>query len=99
MSELTLSPGVQVRLRVSGNTRLDGALAVVEVVESWGCHVRTRAAATGQFRAAWDEMEPLSSARDSGFTGDCCSTCGSMTCVRNGSCLLCTNCGATSGCS
>lgn len=38
-------------------------------------------------------------ARLSGFTGDACGTCGNMTMVRNGTCLKCNTCGATTGCS
>ncbi len=34
-----------------------------------------------------------------GYTGDICSSCGSMTMVRNGTCLKCMTCGTTSGCS
>ena len=34
-----------------------------------------------------------------GFEGDPCPECGLMAMVRNGSCLKCTSCGATSGCS
>lgn len=38
-------------------------------------------------------------ARQMGYTGDACGDCGSMTMVRNGTCLKCNTCGATSGCS
>lgn len=38
-------------------------------------------------------------ARQMGYTGDICGDCGSMTLVRNGTCLKCNTCGATSGCS
>ena len=34
-----------------------------------------------------------------GFEGDPCSDCGQLTLVRNGTCLKCQACGATSGCS
>ncbi len=36
---------------------------------------------------------------EKGYTGDVCSECQSMTMVRNGTCLKCMTCGATSGCS
>lgn len=39
------------------------------------------------------------SARQLGFTGDQCSGCQSFTMVRNGTCLKCETCGATTGCS
>jgi len=34
-----------------------------------------------------------------GYTGDICSECQNFTMVRNGTCLKCDTCGATSGCS
>ena len=38
-------------------------------------------------------------ARQQGFEGDSCPDCGNFTMVRNGTCLKCNGCGATSGCS
>ncbi len=38
-------------------------------------------------------------ARFKGFEGDACGECGQFTMVRNGTCLKCVSCGATSGCS
>jgi ribonucleoside-diphosphate reductase alpha chain len=38
-------------------------------------------------------------AKSKGYTGDQCSNCGSMRMKRNGSCLLCDDCGTTTGCS
>lgn len=38
-------------------------------------------------------------AKEKGYTGDICPECGSMTMVRNGTCLKCTTCGSTTGCS
>ena len=38
-------------------------------------------------------------AREAGFTGDICDDCGSSKMVRNGTCLKCNDCGATTGCS
>ena len=34
-----------------------------------------------------------------GYSGDACGDCGQFTLVRNGTCLKCNSCGATSGCS
>jgi ribonucleoside-diphosphate reductase alpha chain len=39
------------------------------------------------------------SARSKGYTGESCRECGSMKVRRNGTCTLCEDCGATSGCS
>jgi len=49
-----------------------------------------------------DEVENTDGVSDVkllGFTGSLCSECGSDKMKRNGSCELCTDCGATSGCS
>jgi ribonucleoside-diphosphate reductase alpha chain len=43
--------------------------------------------------------EKRSQARLKGYTGEACSECGNFTLVRNGTCLKCDTCGATSGCS
>jgi len=34
-----------------------------------------------------------------GYSGDMCDVCGSAKMIRNGSCLLCQDCGSTTGCS
>ena len=44
-------------------------------------------------------LERLREARMKGFEGDSCGECGNFTLVRNGTCMKCTTCGATSGCS
>ena len=38
-------------------------------------------------------------AREAGFTGDICTECGGSQMVRNGTCLKCNSCVATTGCS
>jgi len=43
--------------------------------------------------------EQVREARLKGYEGDPCSDCGAFTLVRNGVCLKCNTCGATSGCS
>ena len=42
---------------------------------------------------------PHAFAREAGFEGDPCPECGQLMMVRNGTCLKCMSCGATSGCS
>ena len=41
----------------------------------------------------------IAEARLKGYEGDACGSCGAFTLVRNGTCLKCVSCGATSGCS
>ncbi len=42
---------------------------------------------------------PRAEARIKGYEGDACAECGQFTLVRNGACLKCESCGASSGCS
>ena len=44
-------------------------------------------------------MSRIQAARMMGYEGDACPECGSFTLVRNGTCLKCDTCGATTGCS
>ena len=50
-------------------------------------------------RPASEEEIKVQMARSRGYTGDQCGGCGSMKVKRNGSCTVCDDCGATSGCS
>ena len=52
-------------------------------------------AGAGSRRAA----NAAAAARIKGYEGDPCSECGNFTLARNGTCLKCDTCGATSGCS
>ncbi|GGY49237.1 adenosylcobalamin-dependent ribonucleoside-diphosphate reductase [Parvularcula lutaonensis] len=49
-------------------------------------------------RAVGDE-DGREEARLKGYEGDACTECGQFTLVRNGTCLRCESCGATTGCS
>jgi len=44
-------------------------------------------------------LERIRAARIKGYEGDSCDECGNFTLIRNGTCLKCDTCGATSGCS
>ena len=43
--------------------------------------------------------EKRAEARMKGYVGEACPECGNFTMVRNGTCLKCDTCGATTGCS
>jgi ribonucleoside-diphosphate reductase alpha chain len=45
------------------------------------------------------KLDKIREARLKGYEGDACGECGNFTLVRNGTCLKCTTCGSTSGCS
>jgi ribonucleoside-diphosphate reductase alpha chain len=44
-------------------------------------------------------MDKVREAKMKGYEGDACGECGNFTLVRNGTCMKCTTCGGTSGCS
>lgn len=44
-------------------------------------------------------MDARAKAKMQGYEGEACGDCGNYTLVRNGTCMKCNTCGATSGCS
>jgi ribonucleoside-diphosphate reductase alpha chain len=54
----------------------------------------TTAMATGTV-----SMDARTKAKMQGYEGEACGDCGNYTLVRNGTCMKCNTCGATSGCS
>ena len=49
--------------------------------------------------AATTTIDARTKAKMQGYEGDPCGECGNYTLVRNGTCMKCNTCGATSGCS
>jgi len=45
------------------------------------------------------QIDARTKAKMQGYEGDACGECGNYTLVRNGTCMKCNTCGATSGCS
>jgi len=74
----------------AGTTATATAIATVEVAA---------AAAEGVVEVINNRLEQIRAARIKGYEGDSCTECGNFTLVRNGTCLKCDTCGATSGCS
>jgi ribonucleoside-diphosphate reductase alpha chain len=62
-------------------------------------HPAPRLILQGTFGMQSQETDLSRQARLKGFEGDACYECGQFTMVRNGTCLRCVSCGATSGCS
>jgi ribonucleoside-diphosphate reductase alpha chain len=82
---------------------VDEAEFVEEVqVDSAGGVTKTKvpaAPATETRQAATAPLSSRDAARMKGYEGDACPECMQFTLVRNGSCLKCDSCGATTGCS
>lgn len=74
----------------AGGTQLVETGAVAEATVTVGETVREQVDG---------RLEQIREARAKGYEGDPCGDCGNMTLVRNGTCLKCVTCGATSGCS
>ncbi len=55
--------------------------------------------ATGKASVSATALSARDKARMQGYEGDPCGECGNYTLVRNGTCMKCNTCGATSGCS
>ncbi len=69
--------------------------AAVQVAAS-GAGVVTMGSAVADGETTMDRVRE---ARMKGYEGDACENCGNFTLVRNGTCMKCMTCGATSGCS
>ncbi|HEU0223200.1 MAG TPA: vitamin B12-dependent ribonucleotide reductase, partial [Paracoccaceae bacterium] len=73
-----------------------GAAGALQAVETFGVSEAVAEAVAGIGAAVRDRR---AQARMQGYEGDPCGECGNFTLVRNGTCLKCVTCGATSGCS
>ena len=73
-----------------------GAVAQAVTADSNIATLETADPVVGISTAAMDER---AKAKMQGYEGDPCGECGNFTLVRNGTCLKCNTCGATSGCS
>jgi len=61
--------------------------------------VQTQVAVMEESYPQESEVIKIVQARIKGYEGDPCSSCGSFTLVRNGTCMKCDTCGSTTGCS
>jgi len=61
--------------------------------------IQPKSAEARQVAMSATEPDGRQTARAQGFTGDTCTNCGSMKMKRNGSCMVCIECGTTTGCS
>ena len=64
-----------------------------------GASTIAAAAATTAIATGSVSIDAATKARMQGYEGEACGECGNYTLVRNGTCMKCNTCGATSGCS
>ncbi|MCX8102174.1 MAG: vitamin B12-dependent ribonucleotide reductase [Geminicoccaceae bacterium] len=88
---------------VRGNLRLlAGGAAATGLAEGHASSKRFASSGHAAETARASQMsraEQVQIARLKGYEGDPCGSCGNFTLVRNGTCLKCDTCGATTGCS
>ena len=82
--ELVVLQGGQTNLAID-NSNLEGDIEVDTIVR----------VTDGETTA----VDARTKAKMQGYEGDPCGDCGNYTLVRNGTCMKCNTCGATSGCS
>jgi ribonucleoside-diphosphate reductase alpha chain len=80
---------------IAGATALAGAMDPLAAVATLMPSVEgATALSTGTVT-----LDARTKARMQGYEGEACGECGNYTLVRNGTCMKCNTCGATSGCS
>ena len=77
-------------------TALAGGGSLSQTVRT---HVEAVRVDTSVTKTVHDRSSRIREAREMGYEGDSCSECGNFTLVRNGTCMKCNTCGATTGCS
>jgi ribonucleoside-diphosphate reductase alpha chain len=95
-------PQELVVLNGGGNISVDNSSSVKSlntlVPETTGATVSDMAP-NASVTAVSPPMNERAKAKMQGYEGDPCGDCGNYTLVRNGTCMKCNTCGATSGCS
>ncbi|WP_371223830.1 vitamin B12-dependent ribonucleotide reductase [Roseovarius sp. 2305UL8-3] len=88
----------------AGGTALNGAVDPVSALETLVPETATATVAattttTTAVASGNISMDARTKAKMQGYEGEACGDCGNYTLVRNGTCMKCNTCGATSGCS
>ena len=84
--ELVVLQGGMMGETTMGAVALDGSLDPVTALQTL-------------VPTATEALDQRAKAKMQGYEGDPCGECGNYTLVRNGTCMKCNTCGATSGCS
>ncbi len=85
-----------------GAVALNGAdpeVALQTLVPETGGATVSATATTTSISTGTVSLDARTKAKMQGYEGDPCGDCGNYTLVRNGTCMKCNTCGATSGCS
>ena len=84
--------------QAAGATALSGSVDAVSALQTLVPETNAApAVSTGAISSG--SLDLRTKAKMQGYEGDPCGECGNYTLVRNGTCMKCNTCGATSGCS
>ncbi len=81
------------------NGGLDAGTAMEAVAASGAGAAQLTMTTTAVSAGDLAPMDARTKAKMQGYEGEACGECGNYTLVRNGTCMKCNTCGATSGCS
>ncbi|MGD9917635.1 MAG: vitamin B12-dependent ribonucleotide reductase [Paenirhodobacter sp.] len=82
-----------------GAKGLDPMSALNTLVPETAVAVNATVSASTSIASGVVSMDARAKAKMQGYEGEACGECGNYTLVRNGTCMKCNTCGATSGCS
>ncbi|MHC4940867.1 MAG: vitamin B12-dependent ribonucleotide reductase [Planctomycetota bacterium] len=99
-----VAPANRISGAMAGGKTLPIAERGFSVMDAKDLGIDGAAVKTAPVQAAPTQAEPTQAdkvrlAKLMGYEGDACTECGQFTLVRNGTCMKCMTCGATSGCS
>ena len=80
-------------------TGTDAVATLQTLVPETAAAVVAQATSTTALASGSVSMDARTKAKMQGYEGEACGDCGNYTLVRNGTCMKCNTCGATSGCS
>ncbi|SOC14519.1 vitamin B12-dependent ribonucleotide reductase [Rhodobacter maris] len=82
-----------------GAGQMDPVAALNTLVPETAMAVGANVAVSTAIASGVVAMDARAKAKMQGYEGEACGECGNYTLVRNGTCMKCNTCGATSGCS
>jgi ribonucleoside-diphosphate reductase alpha chain len=96
--ELVVFQGGQAMARAAGDG-MDAMSMLATLVPETASATMSAMTTTTAVASGSVSMDARTKARLQGYEGEACGECGNYTLVRNGTCMKCNTCGATSGCS
>src|SRR6056297_3198653 len=97
--ELVVLNGGQSRMAAAGSDPVQTLQTLVPETASATASYTASSTTTTATASGSLTMNAATKARMQGYEGEACGECGNYTLVRNGTCMKCNTCGATSGCS